>query len=139
MHPGFFGREVMGASSSSAPRNTVKTAVDWSSGLYDCLDDAGICVWGVCCLPCLFGENTYGLYATDTESGPFILTCCLYLACLPFYSCIGGLFRNDLRRKYGLKHEPCGDCVVHLCCFPCAICQEAREIKHHDDGYKYND
>ncbi len=37
--------------------------------------------------------------------------------------------REALRKKYNLKEEPMGDCPTALCCGPCAICQEAREIK----------
>ena len=37
--------------------------------------------------------------------------------------------RKVLREKYGLKEEPCGDCPTTLCCSPCALCQEAREMK----------
>ena len=36
----------------------------------------------------------------------------------PFRAC------RSMRNKYGgLMEEPCGDCVVHWCCSPCAICQ----------------
>ena len=44
-------------------------------------------VWGLCCLPCLFGENAGELYADENEKGECFLACCLYGACLPFYPC----------------------------------------------------
>lgn len=28
-----------------------------------------------------------------------------------------------------LEESPCGDCLVHLCCEPCALCQEHRELR----------
>ena len=37
--------------------------------------------------------------------------------------------RKNMRQKYNLKEEPANDCVVTLCCSPCALCQEAREMK----------
>lgn len=52
-----------------------------------------------------------------------LLTNC-YLCFLPHY-----IERQALRKKYNLKEEPCDDFVVTLCCGPCALCQEAREIK----------
>jgi hypothetical protein len=37
--------------------------------------------------------------------------------------------RHPLARVECVQAEPCGDCCVHFCCEPCAICQERREIK----------
>ena len=37
--------------------------------------------------------------------------------------------RGELRRKHGLREDPCGDCPTTLCCGPCALCQEARFLK----------
>jgi hypothetical protein len=36
--------------------------------------------------------------------------------------------RQALRQRYGLQ-EDCNDCVATTCCAPCAVCQEARELK----------
>ncbi|KAL8224420.1 hypothetical protein R6Q57_019895 [Mikania cordata] len=38
--------------------------------------------------------------------------------------------RTKMRRQYGLPEEPTNDCCVHLCCGPCALCQEYRELQH---------
>ena len=37
--------------------------------------------------------------------------------------------RKLLREKYGLREEPCNDCLVTAFCAPCANCQDARELK----------
>jgi Cys-rich protein (TIGR01571 family) len=37
--------------------------------------------------------------------------------------------REQFREKYGLEEGACGDCFITCCCGPCAICQEAREMK----------
>ena len=42
------------------------------------------------------------------------------------YSCC---YRSRLHQQYGLQEKPCGDCCVHWCCGPCALCQEYRELK----------
>jgi hypothetical protein len=34
-----------------------------------------------------------------------------------------------MRQKYGLKEDPCDDCLVTAFCGPCALCQESRELK----------
>ena len=36
--------------------------------------------------------------------------------------------REALRNRFGLQ-EDCNDCVATTFCAPCAICQEARELK----------
>ena len=95
---------------SSSPRQGAagyQPPTDWHSGLCDCLNDAGICthsllpfhvpnssipycpgVWGFCCLPCQFGENTGLFYAKSKDNGgECLLTCCLYTACFPFNCC----------------------------------------------------
>jgi Cys-rich protein (TIGR01571 family) len=57
--------------------------------------------------------------------------CCVYTLLANFYLCwVPHLFeRQALRKKYNLKAEPCDDCPTTLCCGPCALCQEARELK----------
>jgi len=55
------------------------------------------------------------------------------------YSILGGCYlcwlphcyeRTALREKYNLREsEECGDLLATICCGPCAICQEARELK----------
>uniref|UniRef100_A0A0D9ZLR0 Uncharacterized protein n=2 Tax=Oryza glumipatula TaxID=40148 RepID=A0A0D9ZLR0_9ORYZ len=42
------------------------------------------------------------------------------------YSCC---YSSRLHQQYGLQEKPCGDCCVHWCCGPCALCQEYRELK----------
>eukprot|EP00798_Chlamydomonas_sp_ICE-L_P005505 gene5505-5532_t len=37
--------------------------------------------------------------------------------------------RSQLRNKYGLPPRPCSDELVHFFCNPCALCQEARELR----------
>ena len=37
--------------------------------------------------------------------------------------------REKLRKKYNLKEGDCGDCPTAFFCSPCALCQEAREMK----------
>lgn len=41
--------------------------------------------------------------------------------------------RQQLRNQYGLQ-EDCNDCLATACCGPCAVCQEARELKNRSQG-----
>lgn len=57
--------------------------------------------------------------------------CCLGTFC-PLYWCIlsGPDLRRQIRQKYNLAEQPCGDvCIFLSCCCVCATCQEARELK----------
>ncbi|KAK9833117.1 hypothetical protein WJX74_007900 [Apatococcus lobatus] len=96
----------------------------WHHDLCDCMGDCGICCCGLWCLPCLYGDNNKQLRGSG--AGP----CCLYfwLSCCVCF--IAGPFREELRERHNLQERPCGDCCVHCCCSPCAVCQEAREIKY---------
>lgn len=95
------------------------------AGLCDCFDDCGICCYGWCCAPCLFGENAEKIDGSNCCAAGCIWCllsnmglCCLYHTGK----------RNTLRQRYGLQ-EDCNDCVTTACCANCAICQEARELK----------
>ena len=57
--------------------------------------------------------------------------CCTYCFLSGCYVCgiPAGNTRGMLRAKYGLPEEPYSDCVVHTLCAPCALCQDAREVK----------
>eukprot|EP01018_Ginkgo_biloba_P038956 Gb_02805 [translate_table: standard] len=37
---------------------------------------------------------------------------------------------TKLRSEFNLPEDPCGDCLVHCFCEPCALCQEYREFKN---------
>nr|XP_023875815.1 protein PLANT CADMIUM RESISTANCE 3-like [Quercus suber] len=103
--------------------------VPWSTGLCDCCEDfPNCCITWLC--PCI----TFGRIAEIVDGGSSscaasravytlisILTGC---GCL--YSCF---YRSKLRQQYRLGKKPCGDCLVHWCCEPCALCQEYRELK----------
>ncbi|CAF1431598.1 unnamed protein product [Rotaria sp. Silwood1] len=100
---------------------------DWNESLCGCLNDCGSCCYGFFCLSCLFGSN-----AKKISGHNCVIMCCLYSILTSCYLCwLPHLFeRQSLREKYNLRENPsCGDCPTTLCCGPCALCQEAREIK----------
>ncbi|KAK1605675.1 hypothetical protein QYE76_029348 [Lolium multiflorum] len=107
----------------------MSSAGAWSSGLLDCCDDAGLC-----CLTCFCPCVTFGRVAEIVSGGErscgaagaiYVLIAAL-TRCQWIYSCT---YRARLRTQYALPDAPCCDCCVHLCCSPCALTQEYRELK----------
>ncbi|KAK9114801.1 hypothetical protein Syun_021598 [Stephania yunnanensis] len=76
---------------------------EWTTSLCGCMDDPSNSCGSAGMIFCVLG-------------------CFAYL-----YSCT---YRTKLRGLYSLSEDPCGDCLVHWCCAPCAICQEYRELKN---------
>ncbi|KAM4119740.1 hypothetical protein ACJW30_03G082200 [Castanea mollissima] len=118
--------------SASEKNSTIQSRsapVPWSTGLCDCSEDVpNCCITWLC--PCI----TFGRIAEIVDRGSSscaaskamyklisILTSC---GCL--YLCF---YRSKLRQQYTLEEKPCGDCLVHWWCEPCALCQEYRELK----------
>eukprot|EP00210_Caulerpa_lentillifera_P007176 g6866.t1 len=99
-------------------------------GLFECFND-----FQTCFLTLLFPCATYadnGRLLYEVDDARCIKDCLFFwrVALLPGCACyLGMLRRNEIRRKYNLPEEPCGDCCVHCCCQPCALCQENRELK----------
>eukprot|EP00899_Mesostigma_viride_P003266 jgi/Mesvir1/12940/Mv05955-RA.1 len=40
-------------------------------------------------------------------------------------------FRGKIRQRFGIPGSEMGDCCMHCWCGPCALLQEARELKVH--------
>ncbi|XP_057957897.1 cell number regulator 1-like isoform X2 [Malania oleifera] len=109
--------------------SSTAVATRWSTGLCHCCDDPANC-FITCFCPCV----TFGQIAEIVNQGS---TACgvsgtiyglLGLTGFPcLYSCF---YRSRLRGQYDLVEAPCADCLVHLCCEPCSLCQEYRELKN---------
>eukprot|EP00824_Muranothrix_gubernata_P020041 TRINITY_DN40264_c0_g1_i1.p2 TRINITY_DN40264_c0_g1~~TRINITY_DN40264_c0_g1_i1.p2 ORF type:complete len:133 (-),score=27.34 TRINITY_DN40264_c0_g1_i1:98-448(-) len=89
----------------------------WSSGIFDCFNDFNSCLCGLCCGCCVAAQNKAAVDDRPT-------TLCDYLFCPPEY-----FTRQQIRAKYGMEEAVCGDCMLMICCGPCALCQDARELK----------
>ncbi|CAF1302528.1 unnamed protein product [Adineta steineri] len=97
----------------------------WNSGLFDCFNDSSICLYGCFCTPCLYGKNAEKIDGSSCcNSG-----CLWYLMSGWSLCCLTHMpKRKALRNRFDLQ-EDCNDCVATTFCAPCAICQEARELK----------
>ncbi|CAK9146598.1 unnamed protein product [Ilex paraguariensis] len=125
------------------PQNQPSTPAEWSTGLYDSYSNCSNCELKVsddlyygrclsCCCPCI----TFGQIAeiVDKGSPPCVVSGALY-ALLQTLTCCGAclysaIYRSKMRKQYMLPESPCGDCLVHCCCEPCALDQEYRELQN---------
>ncbi|XP_060200919.1 protein PLANT CADMIUM RESISTANCE 3-like [Lycium barbarum] len=102
----------------------------WSTGLFDCCYDVPNCFITWFC-PCI----TFGRIAEIVDQGT--PSCCasgaLYFLIQAFTGCgfiYSSFYRTKIRKQYNLSESASGDCLLHLCCGSCALCQEYRELKH---------
>ncbi|GMH37515.1 hypothetical protein BSKO_05388 [Bryopsis sp. KO-2023] len=107
----------------------------WQSGdILNCFDDFDTCVV-TGCMPCLvFSENRSMLHGHDKSMRDDVDPCMMYTTLMILSGCtLQCLYaygtRTDIRRKYNLEEQPCGDCMTHVFCHFCALCQEYRELK----------
>eukprot|EP00252_Welwitschia_mirabilis_P003445 TRINITY_DN1351_c0_g1_i1.p1 TRINITY_DN1351_c0_g1~~TRINITY_DN1351_c0_g1_i1.p1 ORF type:complete len:249 (-),score=9.69 TRINITY_DN1351_c0_g1_i1:527-1273(-) len=102
---------------------------NWRSGLCDCCADVPVCLLGLVC-PCFLlgkiAENIDGDSTSCLAASLIWLVLQQLTSCGCIYSCG---FRRRLRNLYGIPEKPLPDCIVHYLCWPCAFCQEYRELK----------
>ncbi|KAM0878448.1 hypothetical protein ACQ4PT_034859 [Festuca glaucescens] len=111
------------------PVGAAPAAGTWSSGLFDCFDDCGLCCL-TCWCPCItFGKVAEivdrGATSCGTAGALYALLTTL-TGCQCIYSCN---YRTKMRAQYALPDAPCGDCCVHFCCEPCSLVQQYKELK----------
>uniref|UniRef100_A0A7S0QIP9 PLAC8 family protein n=1 Tax=Cryptomonas curvata TaxID=233186 RepID=A0A7S0QIP9_9CRYP len=123
--------------------------MSWSTGLLAMWDDFetmlnGTVLCGAMAL-CLPAKNTMDLNDGRASCGipsdkclPMVKNCgcssrdaaftvnCMLCCAFP---CIAAYWRMEIRNVYGIDGHICGDCAACLCCFPCMVMQESREIK----------
>ncbi|CAL1392792.1 unnamed protein product [Linum trigynum] len=102
----------------------------WSTGLCDCFDDCSSCCLTAWC-PCVAfgriaeivdrGQTSCGLSGTVYALMLWMFGCACILSCF---------YRSKMRGQLFLEEQPCPDCLVHLFCEGCALCQEYRELQN---------
>ncbi|GIL63536.1 hypothetical protein Vafri_17581 [Volvox africanus] len=107
---------------------------DWSSGLCECCaapGGCGTCCYAYCCPCCQYGQNIGRMPAGEVCCGGNCCgACCCYFMLMELGLCcfLHCGARSWLRKKYSIPGDPCQDCCTALCCAPCAMCQEHREL-----------
>ncbi|KZV89652.1 PLAC8-domain-containing protein [Exidia glandulosa HHB12029] len=112
---------------------------DWSEGLCGCFGDCGTCCVATF-LPCMTYSknksrreylNSHG--RPHPEGGDGCGGGCFLYGCLTVFTGLGWLLsvpeRNATRERYSIKGSGCGSCLTVMCCLPCALTQESREIE----------
>eukprot|EP00898_Chlorokybus_atmophyticus_P008710 jgi/Chlat1/8840/Chrsp91S08177 len=112
----------------------------WSTGLFDCRADG----YGPCFLtaffPCIqFGRNAEMLDSTHPALAGSALCGLSVLGDMigagigiprvPLAALYACHYRQKLRAKYGLPGSATNDFCAYYLCGPCAVCQDARELK----------
>jgi len=105
---------------------------EWETGLCACCSDCKVCCFTAFC-PCI----QYGRVYEKVHKSGCVSQCVLFsfLAYFGLSCLIHKELRHDIRHKHNIK-KGCNDCLVVCFCPSCALCQEARELKHHE--YKAN-
>ncbi|KAL7110545.1 hypothetical protein ACP275_05G032500 [Erythranthe tilingii] len=109
--------------------NTPLPEGEWSTGLFDCMQDRSNCLETFCCPWIIFGQNVEIIDRGSTPSG----TACGIFAALHLVHCTwlySTNYRTKLRALFKLPEAPYSDAMVHCCCCVCAITQEYRELKN---------
>ncbi|KAL7605978.1 hypothetical protein Lser_V15G18420 [Lactuca serriola] len=113
-----------------APQLPLPNRLGWTTGLFECMDDPENAIITLFC-PCVtFGQlaATIDNGGTSCEMSGLIYTVVALVIGMPcIVSCN---YRTKLRGRFGLMEEPASDCLTHLCCECCALCQEYRELNH---------
>ena len=100
--------------------------------IFGCLEDIPTLCYGFCCTCCLFGRNAEMIDGSSCMGmciGYLCLDLCL-LCCL-----IHKDKRQQLRRAFDLAEEP-SDFLATWILSPCAVCQEAREMKSRGQSFR---
>jgi len=111
----------------------------WSFDFFDCFGDAGTCLLAYF-VPCVvYGQNkkrlehltTHG--TPDPQSGELFSGDCFLHCCLTGCAGCGWALqmgvRGSIRSRYHIQGGSCGDCMSALCCTPCELTQESRELE----------
>lgn len=92
----------------------------FSTGVFSCFKDFGICLCGFFCPSCLSLRNSRMIFGATTCN---CCDCCAGYVC-PYVQ------RQILRAHYGMKQESLTDCACSWLCAPCVECQHARELDY---------
>ncbi|KAG6555495.1 hypothetical protein Mapa_002730 [Marchantia paleacea] len=108
---------------------------EWVADFCGCLADPPTCLLTMFC-PCIAA----GMVIEKLDSGrTHCLTAALVWLVLQELTTCGCLYtctyRRKLRNMYNLPSRPCPDSLTHYFLWPCAICQELRELKARETSY----
>ncbi|KAF8885346.1 PLAC8 family-domain-containing protein [Infundibulicybe gibba] len=120
---------------------------EWSTGLCDCMDEnCGTCCLAMWC-PCIvYGQNKSRFEYLSSHDSPDPSgggSCCSgdcgLHGCLTSFCAFGWALqistRGAIRQRYKIDGGWIGDCFTALCCTPCQLAQEDREIALEENSF----
>ncbi|KAF8902524.1 PLAC8 family-domain-containing protein [Gymnopilus junonius] len=118
---------------------------EWSESLFGCFEDITTCLIATC-FPCITYSNVKHRYEhlnnkgyPDPEhGGSFCNGDCMVHGCLTFCGCGWAMqmgTRGNIRGRYNIKGGAVGDCCIALCCTPCELTQESRELALEEESF----
>lgn len=88
------------------------------TSLFGCMEDVPLCLFTVCFTPFQMGMNL--AHSRDEE----------YHLCYSLMPASPVWTRADIRKKLNLQQDYFKDSFTYICCLPCAIIQDARELDY---------
>jgi len=128
------------------PRNAIGKR-EWSFGLFSCFDDFGTCAFAYFC-PCMVYAQVkqrmdyLNMYAKpDPEhGGSGIDSNCMVWTLVQGVTGCGAILqsgvRGQLRNRYNIDGNGCGDFCTAYCCTPCELTQEHRELELEENSLR---
>merc|ERR1712004_957345 len=94
---------------------------EWKEGLFSCFSDLKVCI-------CAYFIPCYVQGKVGEAVGESCLICTL-LVFLPLANCLAMVYlRGKVRDTKGIEGGLVGDLLAVWCCYPCALCQSAKEV-----------
>lgn len=109
--------------------------------LFNC-GDCGTCLAAFCCTPCLHGRTASRLdtYPSPPSSSTDYFNTSCFLSCLAISFSVGciptWIQRAEMRKRFGIEGNACGDCMATCCCLPCAQAQLEVEVKERGEDHR---
>ena len=89
---------------------------DFSTGLFECFTDCGVCLYVSFCRECAAADNWARSRGEDCNI-------CHVLSPVPIWT------RDNIRTMLGQREKRYfTDCVTYAFCYSCAVCQDMREL-----------
>jgi Cys-rich protein (TIGR01571 family) len=118
----------------SSPTTLFQPINSWRSDLFDCIEepfhlDECLDVW--CCRWCKMGHMHYRLERGHAGMDPLV---CSAIMCADCWT--GGcaspvmtwVLRTAILKRYLIRETPLETMCISWCCYPCALCQQSREM-----------
>ncbi|XP_023652317.1 cornifelin homolog [Paramormyrops kingsleyae] len=113
----------------SQPGSTSVHSDQWSTGIFDCLDDMSVCCAAYWCFPCFTCKTAADFGECLCLPLVDIMNISLQMSGIPCVPPVSLALRVGVRNRFGIRGDICSDCMYVTFCNMCSWCQIAREMK----------